>query len=141
MSAFNPRQMFLLDEACKPIAEAFDTTPYLVGTALTPSAGGRGTYRDVDVRLMLDDDQYRTLAATGPEVIAFLGIAIGQYLATATGLPIDFQIQHADTANDSHHGPRNPLGLRTLANYRGDAAPPAEPTPTTPTPTHPPRSP
>lgn len=121
MSAFSPRQMFLLDEACKPIAEAFDTTPYLVGTALASSAGGRGEYRDVDVRLMLDPDKYAALRAAGPHVTELLGITIGQYLATATGLPIDFQVQHRDVANATHKGPRNPLGLRTLANYRGDA--------------------
>lgn len=47
MSAFSPRQMFALDEACKPISEAFDETPYLVGTAVS-----RQEYRDVDVRLI-----------------------------------------------------------------------------------------
>lgn len=121
MSAFSPRQMFLLDEACKPLAEAFDVTPYLVGTALGPSAGGRGEYRDVDVRLMLDDERYEALRASGPHVIEFLGIAIGTHLAAVTGLPIDFQIQHADTANELHKGSRNPLGLRNLSNYKGDA--------------------
>jgi hypothetical protein len=115
--------MFLLDEACKPIAEAFDATPYLVGTALGPSAGSRGEYRDVDVRLMLPSERYDALHAVAPDLIPFLGIAIGQHLASITGLPIDFQIQHADVANDRHRGSRNPLGLRTLANYRGDAHP------------------
>lgn len=121
MSAFSPRQMFLLDQACKPIVEAFDATPYLVGTALAPSTGGRGEYRDVDVRLMLEPERYAALALFGTDLIAFLGIAIGQYLYAATGLPIDFQIQHADVANGRYHGPRNPLGLRHLSNYRGDA--------------------
>ncbi|SBN64443.1 hypothetical protein GA0004736_3403 [Curtobacterium sp. 9128] len=125
MSAFSPRQMFLLDEACKPIADAFDATPYLVGTALVPSAGGRGDYRDVDVRLMLTPERYDALHAVTADLIPFLGIAIGQHLASITGLPIDFQIQHADVANTRHHGNRNPLGLRTLANYRGDAHPEA----------------
>ncbi len=121
MSAFSPRQMFLLDEACKPIAAAFESNPYLVGTALNASAGGRGEYRDVDVRLMLDDDAYEALRDSGPAVIELLGIVIGQYLATATGLPVDFQIQHAEIANRIHKGSRNPLGLRELSSYRGDA--------------------
>lgn len=120
MSAFSPRQMFLLDQACKPLAEAFDATPYLVGTAFIPREE-RGGFRDVDVRLMLSDDQYEALRQAGPEVIAFLGIAIGEYLTKATGLPIDFQIQHAGTANEQHPHPRNPLGLRDLARFRGDA--------------------
>lgn len=119
MSAFNPRQMFALDEACKPLAEAFDETPYLVGTAVS-----RQEYRDVDVRLILDDDKYaRLVAVAGPDLVAFLGLAIGEYLAARTGMPIDFQIQQQTTANERHTGSRNPLGLRTLDNYRGDAAP------------------
>lgn len=118
MSAFRPRQMFALDEACKPIAEAFDETPYLVGTAVT-----RSEYRDVDVRLILDDEKYAALGAVvGPELVAFLGIAVGEYLAARTGMPIDFQVQQQTAANERHDGPRNPLGLRTLDNYRGDAA-------------------
>lgn len=119
MSAFSPRQMFALDEACKPIAEAFDATPYLVGTAAT-----RSEYRDVDVRLILDDEKYARLAdALGPQLVAFLGLAVGEYLAQRTGMPIDFQVQQQSAANERHAGARNPIGLRTLDNYRGDAAP------------------
>jgi hypothetical protein len=34
MSALSPRQMFLLDNACAPLRQAFpDYGPYLVGTA------------------------------------------------------------------------------------------------------------
>jgi hypothetical protein len=116
--------MFALDEACKPLAEAFDATPYLVGTAVS-----RQDYRDVDVRLILDDDAYARLAGVvSPELVAFLSLAVGEYLAQRTGLPIDFQIQQQTTANEKHAGSRNPLGLRTLDNYRGDAAPAPVPT-------------
>lgn len=119
MSAFSPRQMFILDEACKPIAEAFDSSPYLVGTAVS-----RQDYRDVDVRLILDDDTYARLAAVaGPQLAAFLGLAIGEYLAQRTGMPIDFQVQQQSAANARHDGQRNPLGIRSLENYRGDAPP------------------
>lgn len=116
MSALSPRQMFLLDEACKPIRQAFRTPPYLVGTAAI-----RGPYRDVDVRLILDDDEYNHLAGQRPEIVPFLGLAIGEYLAARTGLPIDFQVQRQTEANAQHAGPRNPLGVRSLANYAGDA--------------------
>lgn len=116
MSALSPRQMFLLDEACKPISEAFVTHPYLVGTAVT-----RQAYRDVDVRLILDDEQYdMMLQGIGKAGIIFLGLAIGQYLESRTGLPIDFQIQQQTAANAQHEGMRNPLGCRTLNNYIGD---------------------
>lgn len=122
MSALSPRQMFELDLACKPIDEAFGGAVYLVGTA----AEGRQSYRDVDVRVILGDEEYDALAAaiTG-ELIAFLGIAIGRYLAASTGLPIDFQIQRMTEANDRHDGVRNPLGTRGLDHFRGDAAPTA----------------
>lgn len=121
MSAFSPRQMFLLDEACKPLAKAFDADVYLVGTA-----GVRGqAYRDVDIRLILWDDAYDRLADVhGEGGMAFLGIAIGEYLASRTGLPIDFQMQRMTEANANHpDGIRNPLGRRKLRSYRGDAVP------------------
>lgn len=120
MSALSPRQMFLLDLACQPIAEAFNGGVYLVGTAAV-----RGEYRDVDVRLMLDDKQHDKLRkAIGTPAIALLGLTIGHYLATITGLPIDFQLQRTTEANARHPGGmRNPLGHRTLDNFKGDAQP------------------
>jgi hypothetical protein len=111
--------MFLLDEACKPIQEAFGHGLYLVGTAVQ-----RQDYRDVDVRLILRDNHYGKLnRAIGRDGITFLGLAIGEYLAARTGLPIDFQIQQQTTANKLHDGMRNPIGVRSLANYKGDARP------------------
>jgi hypothetical protein len=126
MSALSPRQMFLLDLACKPLWEAFeDGGVYLVGTAVK-----REAFRDVDVRLILADKRYdRLKKALGAEGIAFLGIATGQYLASLTDLPIDFQVQRQTEANHHHPGGmRNPLGLRHLSNFEGDAPPvPREP--------------
>lgn len=119
MSAFSPRQMFLLDLACKPIEEGIGST-FLVGT----SASGRQEYRDVDVRTILPDDQYDALTdVIAAEGVAFLGLAIGEYLHSLTGLPIDYQIQRQTEANERHTGRRNSLGLRDLSNFRGDAAP------------------
>jgi len=116
MSALSPRQHFLLSQACKPIREAFDSCPYLVGTALE-----RDGHRDVDVRLILGDDRYDALyEAIGKRGVAFLGLAIGQYLASLTDLPIDFQIQRQTEANEQHDKPRSALGLATLANFAGD---------------------
>lgn len=125
----SPRQMFLLDNAAWPIRRAFaygdETGPsglYLVGSTMSgeKSAGAR----DTDVRLMLSDGRYAQLkAAVGMTGIRFLGIAIGQYLASTTGLPIDFQIQQASAANAEHKGRRNPLGTRDLDNFIGDGEP------------------
>jgi hypothetical protein len=115
--------MFLLDNACAPLRQAFpDYGPYLVGTA-----GQRGAYRDVDVRCILTDETYDAMAkGIGSRAIFFLGLAIGQYLASLTGLPIDFQFQRATQANEAHDGPRNALGVRELANYQGDTEHPLE---------------
>lgn len=145
MTSLSPRQMFLLDLACKPICEAFGEPPYLVGSAQAPRSDGEHP-RDVDVRLILDDDTYSGLyGPLGQQGIAFLGLAIGQYLASLTDLPIDFQIQQRTAANE-HHGmtvrhdhtdpvvgcrceekrghqvrPRNPLGGRRLGEFAGDS--------------------
>jgi len=118
MSALSPRQMFLLDLACKPITEAFGDGVYHVGTS-----AARQEYRDVDVRLMLSDKKFDRLEkAIGTKAVAFLGLAIGQYLASLTGLPIDFQVQRQTEANNYHGRKfRNPLGVRTLVNFKGDA--------------------
>jgi hypothetical protein len=78
--------------------------------------------RDVDVRLIMADEPYDKLAdAVGLPAIWFLGLAIGQYLASLTGMPIDFQFQRATQANKLYGGKRrNPLGVRGLGNYQGD---------------------
>jgi hypothetical protein len=110
--------MFLLDLACKPISESFGHGVYHVGTSAE-----RKEYRDVDVRLMLSDKKHDKLRkAVGAQGIAFMGLAFGQYLASLTDLPIDFQIQRQTEAN-YHHSKRfrNPLGVRTLDNFTGDA--------------------
>lgn len=121
MSAFSPRQMFLLDLACKPIEEAFGFgSTYLVGTAMEPRDGRPP--RDIDVRTILRDKQHdRLRKAIGQDGIAFLGLVVGQYLASLTGMPIDFQFQRQTEANELHTGMRNPLGCRSMNSFVGDA--------------------
>lgn len=46
----------ILNDACIPVAEAFDSHPYLVG-----SATERADYRDVDLRLILMDEEFDRL--------------------------------------------------------------------------------
>lgn len=124
MTALSPRQMFLLDLACQPIQDTFGHV-YLVGTAAEKREKVRDTgFRDVDVRVMLSDKRYdRMVKAMGQDAMAFLGLAIGQYLASITDLPIDFQFQRTTEANDRHRGVRNPLGFRGMENFGGDATP------------------
>lgn len=101
-------EMYHLDQACQLIAKAFGGEhPYLVGTA---GLGGAERYRDVDVRLMLDDEEFAAACPTR-ERWELLCLSIGAYLAARTGLPVDFQIQATSVANAKYDGPRNPLGL------------------------------
>lgn len=110
--------LFGLDLACKPIVEAFGESPYLVGSVQERAAGPRS---DVDVRLILDDDKYDALISSS-ELRTMLDIAFSAYLHNSTGLPIDFQIQRRTEANTRHAGKqRNPLGLRSLADWIGDS--------------------
>lgn len=107
----SPPDMYRLDWACRPIADAFGTPPYLVGSVYS-----RPDYRDVDIRLILDD----TTAATfsGP-VRMLLNIALSGLIAGAANLPvpIDFQIQSRSEANVPEHGHREPIGIRWEINH------------------------
>jgi hypothetical protein len=119
-------EMYHLDHACQVITAAFGgRPPYLVGSAGVSNDGG--SYRDVDVRLMLSDEDF---AATCPtrERWELLCLAIGAYLRGRTGLPVDFQLQRRTEALERFGDkPRNPLGLlahggRVFAGG-GDATP------------------
>ncbi len=94
--------------------EAFDSTPYLVGSALN-----RREYRDVDVRVILTDEDFAarfgegmiaTEHLTNPPLAA-MNMAFSALGAEVTGLPIDFQVDQMTRANAEHDGPRNALGL------------------------------
>ena len=125
-SSLSPREMFLLDSACYPLRTVLPGFgPYLVGSATTGEKSA-GT-RDVDVRHIMRDEEYAELLAGvgGIDGVRFLGIAIGQYLSSITGLPIDFQFQQMNAANDGRHPTigRNPLGVRGMGHMVGDGEP------------------
>ena len=106
-SYLSPPDFHRLNWACVPIREAFGDPPYLVGSALT-----RPDYRDVDLRLILDDERHEQLFGdASPRLRLFLGCAISDWLARMTGLPIDFQFQSMTEANVPEHGMRNPMGM------------------------------
>ena len=96
-----------LDRACHSLYKAWGFGTYLVGTAV-----GDGPYRDVDVRLILDDDEFDRLfgSENGRQVWAVMSEAIATLLREQTGLPVDFQIQRRTEANEKHYGLRYPLG-------------------------------
>jgi hypothetical protein len=109
-SYLSPPDFHRLDWACRTITTAFGAPVYLVGSALT-----RADYRDIDLRLILNDDQ---AAQYPPPLRLVLNIALSDLIAKTAGLarPIDFQIQSMTEANVPEHGARNPLG------HVGDAA-------------------
>lgn len=114
-------QLYNLDTACRLVSRAFKGgPPYLVGTA---GVGGSASYRDVDVRLMLDDGEFAEVCPTR-ERWELLCLAIGTYLSERTGLPIDFQVQRTREANERYGGrPRNPLGMSRRFAGGGDGTP------------------
>lgn len=111
-----------LDRACVPITNAFKNPPYLVGSAEKGDTPGR---RDVDVRLMLDEEEFKEVCPTLDRWELWC-LVIGFYLRAKTGLPIDFQIQLVEIANRRYPKERrNPLGLDSGRLYAGggDATP------------------
>jgi hypothetical protein len=94
------------------IKQAFGHVPYHVGSSATSK-----TWRDVDVRLILPDDDFDALFPgfkTAHHVDAWWSLlcaAISELGRVRTGLPIDFQIQSMTEANEKYPGFRNPLLL------------------------------
>lgn len=94
-----------LDAWCARVRTMFmHEMPYLVGSALTSP-----NWRDVDVRVILDDDVYDDLARK--IVPAMLNLSVSVWGRKATGLPIDFQIQRMTDANAEFSGRRNAMGV------------------------------
>jgi len=98
----------LLNEFGSKVWDAFGVPPYHVGSSLT-----NGNWRDVDVRVILGDVEYKEMELGDPErqhenskwvalVLAFS--CLGREM---TGLPIDFQIQQQTLANKLYPSPAN----------------------------------
>ena len=96
---------YALNAACLRMAEAFDNHPYLVGSVLQ-----RVDYHDVDVRMMLDDEQFKRMFPTMP-ILLLSNAMYSHKLAHDTGLPIDFQFQDTTKANEEFDGYRHSLGM------------------------------
>jgi len=101
------------------IHDAFGEFAYHVGSSLTAKKGE--PWRDVDVRLILDDDEFDRMFPgiddPGRVVLHYrhqaLAVVWSEFGSNMTGLPIDFQIQQMTYANTNAEceGPRSPLGL------------------------------
>lgn len=103
-----PPDFHRLNWACVPIAAAFGTPVYLVGSVLA-----RADYRDIDLRLILPDKTFKRLG--GADVRRLLNVAVSDLIATTAGAPrpIDFQVQ-SRTEADAEPGGRNALGLHRI---------------------------
>jgi hypothetical protein len=111
---------FALELAVRQVCEAFGVYQgkrfggcYLVGSVLE-----RADWRDVDVRLILQDDVFAEHFPDAGRHWEFdckwllLTTAISEWLSKKTGLPVDFQFQPQTHANEKHKGPRSAIGLR-----------------------------
>lgn len=108
---------FELELCCRHINEAFTGHYgcYVVGSALE-----RADWRDVDVRLIMEDKAFAALfpdahweanAWEADPRWLLMTVAISRWLSAQTGLPIDFQFQPQSKANELHKGRRNAMGL------------------------------
>lgn len=96
-------QTLWLHEFGSQIEFAFGDTPFQVGSSLNSKV-----WRDVDVRLILDDKEYDAMGLGKPEECQQNGKWVALCLAFSalgkemTGLPIDFQIQRRTEANNMY---------------------------------------
>lgn len=103
----------LLNEWGATLTQAFGATPYLVGSATQSK-----TWRDVDVRVMLPDDEFERIFGPYRRPLhtnarwSLVCSAVAFHGREVTGLPIDFQVQTLTEGNeDPNAGRRVPLGI------------------------------
>ncbi len=88
--------------ACNPLWHTFDVGygVYLVGSALT-----RKDWRDVDVRHIIADDEFKRRFGKFVEpydsnpFLRTYNLGVSAWLRQVTGLPIDYQVQPITEAN------------------------------------------
>lgn len=120
---------FALEAACKQVTEAFNAFGGYGGLYVVGSVLERPDWRDVDVRLILDDVEFAKLFPQAGQHWEFdprwllMTVSISEHLSRVTGLPIDFQFQPRTHANDRHKGNRNPIGMRFAPEPQPSAAP------------------
>jgi len=96
------QDQYNLNLACVPFAKASTYGVFLVGSCLD-----RPDFRDVDIRCMLPDDQYKAMEA----FVEPLNAAVSEWFRQRTGLPVDFQFQDFTETNKKHDGKRSALGI------------------------------
>lgn len=93
-----PHQMKLA-AACILVEQALQETCYMVG-----SATNKRDFRDVDVRVIMNDDKFDTLFGPHTHFKPFqvlFSISVSTWLKEVTGLPVDFQVQRRSDIKES----------------------------------------
>ncbi|MCA1592763.1 MAG: hypothetical protein LC754_08965 [Acidobacteria bacterium] len=115
MSVGMPEELFL-HEFGSQLWHAFGEPAYHVGSSMKGKQ-----WRDVDVRMILDDEEWERADFGNPESCHTNGKWVALCLAFSalgkqmTGLPIDFQIQQMSNANEKFKGcGRSALGIVAL---------------------------
>jgi hypothetical protein len=114
---------YKLNAACVIVNKAFGRSYgcYLVGSSIR-----KRDFRDVDVRLIMEDAAYDEMfkndhGYTNP-LWSLMCVTISEWLSGMSGLPIDFQIQRMTQANTDHSmktgHERQPLGI--FHDYPGE---------------------
>lgn len=110
--------IFILELACKQLNEAYrhceHAFTYQVGSSLE-----RPDWRDVDLRMIMSDDDFKREFPRADLDGGFqldtkwllLTTSISGHLSKLSGLPIDFQFQPMTHANARHKGRRNAMGM------------------------------
>jgi hypothetical protein len=102
---------------------AFGEVAYHVGSSLDKKDG----WRDVDVRVLLDDETYARMELGEPERPqsnkrwVSICLAWSSFGRTLTGLPIDFQLQQRTHANATENGTRSALIRHHAGEIRGSS--------------------
>lgn len=101
-------EAYNLNVVCRLIACLYGYGVYQVGSSLE-----RQDYRDVDLRCILGDSEYDRMfcGESADKRLRFLNVAISEWIAARTGLPIDFQFQRQTQANAQFSGQRNAVGI------------------------------
>jgi hypothetical protein len=94
-----PTESLKVQSASCLVAKAFGMCIYQVGSSLV-----RPDYRDVDLRAILDDEEFDRLIQGNGARLRLLNSAITDWMQAMTGLPIDFQFQRQTEANEKYGG-------------------------------------
>lgn len=123
----SPPALFKLRLFGETVRRLTGATAYLVGSVLD-----RPDYRDVDVRIMVDDDTFARLFGADGLWITNGGLTLGNMALSAlarelTGLDVDCQVQRMSDANAvDGDKQRQPLMFPTTTPYVERFAPSSE---------------